>query len=168
MDALDTYLFYPQAEPHNPYLPAKLNQWQITFSADQAKAFDMPKWGYYTREWAEAWGPFYSDAWITSGCRPEMPVYYMGSRVFLAKSPVTTGIRLEEAKSLRVAGLLWPEARGRIEKSAYLTVESVGKGQVILFATEPGHRAQQRATARTMANAVVYGPGLGASPPVGW
>ena len=108
------------------------------------------------------------NAWMTSGCRPEMPVYYMGSRVFLAKSPVTTGIRLEEAKSLRVAGLLWPEARGRIEKSAYLTVESVGKGQVILFATEPGHRAQQRATARTMANAVVYGPGLGASPPVGW
>lgn len=45
------------------YLPAKLNQWQITFAADQAKAFDVHKWGYYTREWADAWGPFYSDAW---------------------------------------------------------------------------------------------------------
>ena len=108
------------------------------------------------------------NAWITSGCRPEMPVYYSGSRVFLAKSPVTTAIRLDEAKSLRLAGLLWPEARERIEKSAYLTVERVGKGQVILFATEPGNRAQQRATARMMANAVVYGPGLGASPPLGW
>ena len=49
------------------------------------------------------------NAWITSGCRPEMPVYYSGSRVFLAKSPVTTAIRLDEAKSLRLAGLLWPK-----------------------------------------------------------
>lgn len=108
------------------------------------------------------------NAWITSGCGPEMPVYFSGSRVFLAKSPVTTAIRLEEAKSLRVAGLLWPEARERIEKSAYLTVERVGKGQIILFATEPGHRGQQRATARMIANAVVYGPGLGANPPIEW
>ena len=108
------------------------------------------------------------NAWITSGCRPEMPVYYSGSRVFLAKSPVTTAIRLDEAKSLRLAGLLWPEARERVEQSAYRTVERVGKGQVLLVATEPGNRAQQRATARMMANAVVYGPGLGASPPLGW
>ena len=49
------------------------------------------------------------NAWITSGCRPEMPVYYSGSWVFLAKSPVTTAIRLDEAKSLRLAGLLWPK-----------------------------------------------------------
>jgi hypothetical protein len=97
-----------------------------------------------------------------------MPVYYSGDRVFLAKSPVTTAIRLDEAKSLRLSGLLWPEARGRIERSAYLTVERVGKGQIILFASEPGHRAQQLSTARMMANAVVYGPGLGANPPLGW
>jgi len=38
------------------------------------------------------------NAWITSGCRPEMPVYYSGSRVFLVMSPVTTAIRLAKAK----------------------------------------------------------------------
>lgn len=108
------------------------------------------------------------NAWITAGCRAEMPVYYSGDRVFLAKSPVTTAIRFDQARSLRIAGLVWPEARERIEKSAFLTVERVGRGQVILFATEPGNRAQQLSTARLMANAVVYGPGLGASQPLEW
>jgi len=63
MDGLDTYLFYPQAEPLNPELPPKLVEWQAVFALDQARAFDEFGWGYYTREWADAWYPGYSDAW---------------------------------------------------------------------------------------------------------
>jgi hypothetical protein len=63
MGSLDTFLFYPQAEPFNPHLPATLHGWQKTFGDDQAAAFDQYGWSYYTREWADAWGPFYSDAW---------------------------------------------------------------------------------------------------------
>ena len=63
MSALDTYLFYPQNDPHLPALPATLDRWQSVFAADQAAAFDAMGWAYYTREWADAWYPGYSDSW---------------------------------------------------------------------------------------------------------
>lgn len=63
MSAQDTFLFYPQAEPFNPQLPEKLGEWQRAFAADAAASFDAYGWAYYTREWADAWAPFYSDAW---------------------------------------------------------------------------------------------------------
>ena len=63
MSALDTYLFYPQNDPHLPALPASLDRWQRVFAADHAAAFDAMGWAYYTREWADAWYPGYSDSW---------------------------------------------------------------------------------------------------------
>ncbi len=63
MSGLDTFLFYPQSSPKNPHLPATLGAWQSRFADDAARAFDQYAWGYYTREWADAWAPIYSDAW---------------------------------------------------------------------------------------------------------
>jgi hypothetical protein len=65
MGSLDTYLFYPQNDPHLPALPASLERWQKMFAADQAAAFDAMGWTYYTREWADAWYPGYTDAWAS-------------------------------------------------------------------------------------------------------
>jgi hypothetical protein len=109
-----------------------------------------------------------SDAWITYGAGDEMPVHYSGSQVFLSKPPVRTAVRLATQERLRLGGLVWPEARERIAGSAWLTVESSGNGQVILFASHPAFRGYHRATARLFANAVVLGPGLGASQPIEW
>ena len=64
---------------------------------------------------------------------------------------------------LRQSGLLWPEATHRIANTAYVTREGFGRGQIILFATPPTFRAAQRASLRVFMNAVVCGPGLGAS-----
>jgi hypothetical protein len=63
---------------------------------------------------------------------------------------------------------MWPEARERIADSAYCTVERMGSGQVILFASSPVFRDWFRGTARLLANAIVYGPGAGASQPTQW
>lgn len=63
MGSLDTYLFYPQAEPLNPALDARLTEWQGVFAAGVAREFDARGWSYYTREWADGWAPFYSDSW---------------------------------------------------------------------------------------------------------
>ena len=106
-------------------------------------------------------------AWVTAGCGAELPVNARGSNVFLARDPVRTAVRLAEEERLRLSGLVWPEARERLADSAYLCVESVGDGQVILFAATPGFRGIFAGTARLFANAVVYGPGAGASQPVG-
>lgn len=63
---------------------------------------------------------------------------------------------------LRMSGLLWPEAAQRIANTAYLTRESKGNGQIILFADTPVFRGSTLGTNRLFLNAVVYGPGLGA------
>ncbi|MEZ6017698.1 MAG: M14 family zinc carboxypeptidase [Planctomycetota bacterium] len=63
MSGLDTFLFYPQSSPKNPHLPTRLFHWQGVLADEAARAFDAYAWGYYTREWADAWAPIYSDAW---------------------------------------------------------------------------------------------------------
>lgn len=63
MDGNDTFLFYPQAAPRNAYLPERLTHWQSLLAGDAGKVFDSFGWGYYTREWADALYPGYSDAW---------------------------------------------------------------------------------------------------------
>jgi len=62
---------------------------------------------------------------------------------------------------LRMSGLLWPEASKRIANSAYLTRESKGNGQIILFASQPIFRGSTKGTNRLLLNALVYGAGLG-------
>ena len=62
---------------------------------------------------------------------------------------------------LRMSGLLWPEAGQRIANSAYLTRESKGHGQIILFAGQPAFRGASLGTGRLLLNALVYGPGMG-------
>jgi hypothetical protein len=64
---------------------------------------------------------------------------------------------------LRMSGLLWPEAADRLANAAYVTRESVGLGQLILFASDPTFRGAALGTSRIFANAVVLGPGMGAS-----
>lgn len=108
------------------------------------------------------------NAWLTFGYEGELPVFVQGSQVLMSKAPVTTAVRLAAGDNLRLAGLLWPEARTRLATSAYATVESIGAGQLVLFANPPAHRAHYIGTARLLLNAVVYGPSLGASQPLAW
>jgi len=64
--------------------------------------------------------------------------------------------------------MLWPEARQRLGNSAYATVERRGNGQVICFASDPFFRGYTEGTGRLFFNAVVFGPGMGASAPIPW
>jgi hypothetical protein len=93
---------------------------------------------------------------------------YGTSNVLMAMSPVETIARLAEPESLRLGGLLWPEARRRLADAAFLTRERMGRGQVILFATDPVFRGYMHGTIRLFLNAVILGPGAGASAPMPW
>ncbi len=143
-------------EPKDPYepekVPAEHDAWLSHFSPQ----------GVILR------GVVNPESWITRGSGPELPVFFSGSDVFLSKEPVRTAVRLAEANRLRLSGLLWPEARERIAESAWLTVERVGNGAIVLFAETPAYRGYHLGTGRLFANAVVLGPGLGASPAREW
>ncbi|MFC1526425.1 hypothetical protein ACFL6X_06405 [Candidatus Latescibacterota bacterium] len=128
--------------------------------------------------------------WLTFGCGEVLPLLVGRSPILMAPVGVDAPVRLgmpvargdgdgEESRRggwaavpagqelrLRMSGLLWPEASQRLANGAWVTREGVGKGQVILFASSPTLRASTLGAERVLANAMVYGPGLGASRPV--
>ncbi|GHF77900.1 M14 family zinc carboxypeptidase [Thalassotalea marina] len=128
--------------------------------------------------------------WLTFGAPKVIPVMTARGPVLMAKdgvdSPVRHGVYQpakttnekdksnshkigwasmpeNHALTLRMSGLLWPEASQRIANSAYLTRERKGRGQIILFSGQPVFRGSTLATNRLLLNAIVYGAGLGAS-----
>jgi hypothetical protein len=108
------------------------------------------------------------DSWLTYGMRDELPVLMDGDYVYMVKPPAEVPVRFAPADRLRLGGLLWPEASARIAMTAYVASERVGAGQVIFFANSPSFRAFAKGTARLLANAVVFGPSLGAKQPFVW
>ncbi|UCG57162.1 MAG: hypothetical protein JSU70_20135 [Phycisphaerales bacterium] len=113
-------------------------------------------------------GTVETEHWLGFGLPERLPVMFWGSRAFMSKHPVRTVVRLGDEDELRLSGLLWPEAKERIAGTAYATVESVGRGQLILFATDPTYRMWLPAIQRLFANAVLLGPGMGTSQPSPW
>lgn len=114
--------------------------------------------------------------WLTCGCAVlarndlplarEAPGEWFSARVsgeyaLVASNLETVVGAFAPEDSLRLSGLLWPEARERWAQTAYLTRERVGRGQVILFLTEPCQRGTLKATERAFLNAVMLAPGMG-------
>jgi hypothetical protein len=113
-------------------------------------------------------GEIRSESWLTAGAGARVPILFGGSSVYLPPADVETAVRFAPSRGVRLSGLLWPEAAERIGDSAWLTRESIGDGQIILFTSMPSFRGFHFATARFFGNAVVLGPGLGASAPLPW
>ena len=102
------------------------------------------------------------ESWLTSGLGDRVPAMVNGPTVLLARYPgVRTIGRFAPAPSLRISGLLWPEARLRIANTSYCTQEPAGRGQIILFASQPNFRSSFRGTERLLSNAILFGPGMG-------
>jgi len=127
-----------------------------------------------------------TDHWLNGGGNDVLTALFSNSPVMMARLPVEVPLRVgvyEESEAearligwapvpkgqdlrVRAGGLLWPEARDRIASGAYVTRESVGRGQVILFAHAPAFRAAQVGAMRVLENALILGPGLGSSQPI--
>ena len=127
-------------------------------------------------EWQRLFGPrgsfllglLETEHWLSFGLSDKLPVMFSGSGAFMSKYPVATPVRLADPNALRLSGLLWPEARQRLANTAYATVEAKGRGQIILFATDPTSRMWFPGMQRLFLNAVLLGPGMGTSQPLPW
>ncbi len=106
------------------------------------------------------------EQWLSYGLPQRMPALYTSRHILLSRSPVQTAARLADANELRLSGLLWPEAKERMANAAYLTRESKGSGQIILFAEEPNFRSYFEGTERLLLNSILLGPGFGTRQPV--
>jgi len=108
------------------------------------------------------------EEWLTFGMNEKVPAILYSKFALMSKRPVRTVGRFGNEHTMRLSGLLWPEARERWANTAYCTRESMGKGQVILIAGAPTFRAYFRGTERLLINAMLFGPGLGARTPAPW
>jgi hypothetical protein len=108
------------------------------------------------------------DHWLNFGTGGRATAIIYSQNALLAKDPVQVAARIAGPDKMRLSGLLWPEARERWANTAYCTRESMGKGQVILFADEPFFRAYFHGTRRLLENAILLGPGVGTSFPAPW
>ena len=108
------------------------------------------------------------EHWLTFGLDDKLSVLIDGSNAFMASFPVGVPARLVSEEQLRLSGLMWPEARQRWANTAYATVERRGRGQIILFASDPAFRGYLDGSTRLLLNAILFGPGMGASQPVPW
>ncbi len=107
------------------------------------------------------------EQWLAFGCAPTIPVLLNTSRTFVTKS-VQVPARLAPADRLRLSGLFWTEARARWSESVYAARNSVGSGQVIVFASTPNFRGYFHGAERLLLNALLLGPGCGTAARVEW
>ncbi|WP_298632580.1 M14 family metallopeptidase [uncultured Umboniibacter sp.] len=133
-----------------------------------------------------------ADHWLSFGAIAEMPLLYSSATLMMPSGSAEAVIRaghyqapqgsLSDALigewqnigwtsvptnsevSVRMSGLLWPEAAQRIVNTGYLVREQVGSGQIIMFANEANFRGAALGTQRLLLNAIVLGPGMGTEP----
>jgi hypothetical protein len=108
------------------------------------------------------------EHWLSYGAGDHTNAIVYSSDALMAKSPVESAARYAAGSDIRLSGLLWPEARQRWASTAWCARESSGRGQIILFADEPYLRAYFHGTKRLFLNAVLFGPGFGASRSAPW
>ncbi len=120
--------------------------------------------------------------WLTFGVGDRMSVLYDESRLLMAKHGIDAAVRVGvyvpgsgpsrvgwsavppgHQMYVRQSGLMWPEAVQRMANAALVTRERVGRGQVILLGFEPNFRGTMTEGRRVLLNAIVMGPGAGAS-----
>jgi hypothetical protein len=101
------------------------------------------------------------EHWLTFGAGKSVAASMFTPFAYLARDPVETAGRFAGPAELRVAGLLWPEARDRWARTSFLTRERKGRGQIVLMAGEGSFRAAFPATERLLINAILLGPGFG-------
>ena len=125
--------------------------------------------------------------WLTFGTEAQLPLLFSNHPLLMSddqsEAVIRIGVMTENKAAtsrklgwstlpaghdvrVRMSGLLWPEAAQRVTNTAYLTRESKGNGQLIMFAGQPVVRGGTKGTARLLLNAIVYGPGLGAEQPI--
>jgi hypothetical protein len=138
---------------------SKTRLWEPPKEEDKAKAGDAPK--RYT-DFSVPGAAFRTEmnrrSFLTFGLTTAPPVLVQGTDVLLPVAHTIDNIvTIPEGNSL-LAGFAWPESIDRLEGSAWLVVEPVGRGRVITFAGDPFFRSFWHGTLPLLLNAAVYSP----------
>lgn len=94
------------------------------------------------------------------GMESSFPVHWRGSGVLVPGPSAQVVARHAPAARLARAGLVWDEAVNALAETPYLLVEPVGRGQAVIFGSEPLWRGAARATSRLLVRALATGRGV--------
>ena len=99
------------------------------------------------------------DSWMAFGLPEEMAVLKSGERGFaITERGVNVAVLAEESL---LSGYAPADFEEKLSKKAWLTVESVGSGQAVLFADNPLYRMFLKSEHQLVLNAIVLGTGFG-------
>ena len=99
------------------------------------------------------------DSWMAFGLPEEMAVLKSGERGFaVTERGVNVAVLAEESL---LSGYAPADFEEKLSKKAWLTVESVGSGQAVLFADNPLYRMFLKSEHQLVLNAIVLGTGFG-------
>jgi hypothetical protein len=101
--------------------------------------------------------------WLTLGYqRRDLPVLIRGSQFLTLSETGDNPVVVAGEDDLELSGFFWPGNSAKwLAGTAYVAIEPVGGGQIILFHHDPNFRLAWRATSRLFTNAVLLGPSLG-------
>jgi hypothetical protein len=139
---------------------ASVNEKELAWQDERGRLF-MPRGTFLNVE-------LDPEHWMTFGMGKQTAALLFGSTAILSRDPVRAPARFAAAPTLRVSGLLWPEARERWAHTAYATAESKGSGQILLFTGDPAYRGAHEATQRLLMNCILLGPGCGTRHTAQW
>lgn len=101
---------------------------------------------------------------IAFGYRSEIAAFHSGTRSFDPAGPGThVGLFVEAAP---ISGYVPPKAAKALEGRAYVSVESRGRGAIVLFADDPNFRGAWRGLSRMFMNATLLLPSRHLTPPL--
>ncbi len=98
---------------------------------------------------------------LASGIRQAPPVLIDGDLVLQPTGDPQQDVLTVAPEAPLLSGFAFPEAEQRLAGSLLTSVESHGRGSVVLFAQEPSYRSFWRGTMPLLLNAALYGPSLG-------
>ncbi len=110
-----------------------------------------------------------NDYYLGYGCDKEIATMKFSPRrwggavpVDLVLAPARKGANLGvyPEERLRLAGFMWEEAEKNLAGTAYLVVEPIERGQVILFADDPNFRLYWRGLRKLFLNSLLLAPGF--------
>jgi hypothetical protein len=96
--------------------------------------------------------------WLAYGAGDATAATISGTYAFTPGRTARVAAAYPAAKTLKLAGFMWPESGPALERTPYAWIERQGRGQIVLFADDPNFRATQLSTLRLFFNAVVLGP----------
>lgn len=98
---------------------------------------------------------------LTYGYEQEtLPVLVSSAYFFRPSKEGTNAVvfSADEARTLHVAGFIWPTTESLLRGTAYVIDEPTGRGHVVLFAEDPNFRAIWRSTTRMFFNSFLFQP----------